>query len=87
VTGRAEIEARLDLVALCEGDPTLRHWLRTALKALPDIGRAIGRLVAGRGTPRDLGLLRDGLAEARRLHDKLACGRSRRRCWSSCFRR
>jgi DNA mismatch repair protein MutS len=69
---RGEIEARLALVALCEGDPTLRHWLRTTLKALPDIGRAIGRLVAGRGMPRDLGLLRDGLNEARRLHDRLA---------------
>jgi DNA mismatch repair protein MutS len=39
---------------------------------LPDIGRALGRLVAGRGSPRDLGQLRDGLDEARRLHDHLS---------------
>jgi DNA mismatch repair protein MutS len=68
----ARIEARLDLVALFEGDALLRDWLRGQLKALPDIGRALGRLVAGRGGPRDLALLRDGLAEARRLRDRLA---------------
>ncbi|MEA3030971.1 MAG: mismatch repair protein MutS [Sphingomonadales bacterium] len=69
---RAPIEARLDLAALFEGDAGLRDWLRRQLRALPDIGRALGRLVAGRGSPRDLGQLRDGLDEARRLHDRLA---------------
>jgi DNA mismatch repair protein MutS len=68
---RARIEARLDLVALFEGDSGLRDWLRRQLRALPDIGRALGRLVAGRGSPRDLGQLRDGLDEARRLHERL----------------
>ena len=53
-------------------DPLLRGDLRTVLRALPDIGRALGRVVAGRGSPRDLGQLRDGLAEARRVHDHLA---------------
>ena len=69
---RERIEARLDLAALFEGDSGLRDWLRRQLRALPDIGRALGRLVAGRGGPRDLGQLRDGLDEARRLHDRLA---------------
>ena len=41
-----------------------RERMRAALHALPDIGRALGRLVAGRGSPRDLGQLRDGLGEA-----------------------
>jgi DNA mismatch repair protein MutS len=68
---RAAIEARLDLVALFEGDSGLREALRRQLKALPDIGRALGRLVAGRGGPRDLGQLRDGLNETRRLHARL----------------
>ena len=45
--------------------------MRRQLKALPDIGRALGRLVAGRGGPRDLGQLRDGLNETRRLHARL----------------
>ena len=39
---------------------------------LSDIGRALGRVVAGRGSPRDLGQLRDGLGEARRIRDHLS---------------
>ncbi|HEX8571340.1 MAG TPA: DNA mismatch repair protein MutS [Allosphingosinicella sp.] len=69
---RSAIEARLDLVALFDGDSGLREMLRRQLKALPDIGRALGRLVAGRGGPRDLGQLRDGLNETRRLHARLS---------------
>jgi DNA mismatch repair protein MutS len=69
---RDALEARLDLVTLFERDAGARDALRRQLKALPDLGRALGRLVAGRGSPRDLGQLRDGLAEARRLHDRLA---------------
>jgi DNA mismatch repair protein MutS len=69
---RAAIEARLDLVALFEGDSGARDALRRQLKALPDLGRALGRLVAGRGGPRDLAQLRDGLNEAQRLHARLA---------------
>src|SRR5690606_25260883 len=42
-----------------------------ALRASPDIGRALGCVVAGRGSPRDLGQIRDGLAEARRICDHL----------------
>ncbi|HEY5712097.1 MAG TPA: DNA mismatch repair protein MutS [Allosphingosinicella sp.] len=69
---RPRIEARLALVALFEGDAGLREALRRQLRALADIGRALGRLAAGRGSPRDLGQLRDGLDGARRLHDRLA---------------
>jgi len=69
---RGRIEARLDLVAAFERDGPLREWLRRELRALSDIGRALGRLVARRGSPRDLGQLRDGLDAARRLHDRLA---------------
>ena len=69
---RAAVEARLDLVSLFERDAGTRETLRRQLKALPDIGRALGRLVARRGCPRDLGQLRDGLNEARRLHARLS---------------
>ena len=58
---RGAIDARLDLVALFHDDAALRESLRATLRALPDIGRALGRLAAGRGGPRDLGQLRDGL--------------------------
>ena len=71
LTDRARIQARLDLVALFHDDG-LRHATRAMLRAMPDIGRALGRLVAKRGGPRDLAQLRDGLAEARALRDRLA---------------
>ncbi len=68
----AAIEARLALVHWLHDDPLLRADLRDVLRSLPDIGRALGRIVAGRGSPRDLGQIRDGLAEARRIRDFLA---------------
>ncbi|QIG81791.1 DNA mismatch repair protein MutS [Stakelama tenebrarum] len=69
---RASIEARLDLVQRFHDDAGLRDMVRSALRAMPDIGRALGRLAAGRGSPRDLGQLRDGLDGAWRLGEKLS---------------
>ena len=66
------IEDRLDLVSWFVDQASLRDHVRTSLRALPDIGRALGRLAAGRGGPRDLGMLRDGLGEARVLRERLA---------------
>ncbi|MBU0657812.1 MAG: DNA mismatch repair protein MutS, partial [Alphaproteobacteria bacterium] len=65
------IDARLGLVQLFHDDAGLRDQLRGALRALPDIGRALGRVAVGRGSPRDLGQLRDGLGEARLLRERL----------------
>jgi DNA mismatch repair protein MutS len=71
LTDRAAIHDRLALVHWLHADPLLRADLRDVLRHLPDIGRAPGRVVAGRGSPRDLGQLRDGLAEARLIRDHL----------------
>ncbi|WP_443969868.1 DNA mismatch repair protein MutS [Sphingobium sp. CR28] len=68
---RSAIEARLDLVAWLHDDAPLRAELRAKLRALPDIGRALGRLAIGRGSPRDLGALRDGLDQARTLRETM----------------
>src|ERR1700761_6376645 len=58
----AVIDARLDAVAwFCEHRPQ-RQKLREELKGLGDMARALSRLALGRGGPRDLGCLRDGLA-------------------------
>ncbi|MEM6475345.1 MAG: DNA mismatch repair protein MutS, partial [Pseudomonadota bacterium] len=65
------IEARLALVQFWRERPIERADLREILRALPDIGRALGRIVAGRGSPRDLGQVRDGLAEAQRVQNWL----------------
>jgi DNA mismatch repair protein MutS len=68
---RAAIEARLNLVQWLHDDGILRENLRATLRSLPDIGRALGRLAAGRGSPRDLGQLRDGLDGAWLLGDRI----------------
>lgn len=68
------IEDRLDLVSWFADSGSARDAMRANLRALPDIGRALGRLAAGRGGPRDLGMLRDGLGEARMMREKLARG-------------
>ncbi|WP_230281866.1 DNA mismatch repair protein MutS [Croceicoccus sp. Ery15] len=66
------IRARLAAVGWLHNDPLLREAVRDELRALPDIGRALGRIVAGRGSPRDLGQLRDGLGVALALQERLA---------------
>lgn len=74
---RAAIENRLDLVQFWFQRPIERANLRDCLRALPDIGRALGRIVAGRGSPRDLGQIRDGLGEAARVQEWLVGERDR----------
>src|SRR5690242_10194837 len=71
LTSIAAIEARLALVAWLHEDALRRARVREALKALPDFARALARLAAGRGSPRDLALLRDGLRGAASLRNEL----------------
>jgi len=63
------VNARLDAVAYLVNEPRLRHELREALKAAPDLARALARLALGRGGPRDLGAVR---AAIRAAHDLAA---------------
>ena len=66
-------------------DGGLREAVRRALRALPDIGRALGRLVARRGGPRDLAQLRDGLdGSARAARPARPSATTRRLCSTSC---
>ncbi|HEY4071154.1 MAG TPA: DNA mismatch repair protein MutS, partial [Sphingomicrobium sp.] len=71
LTDRSAIEQRLALVAWLHEDAIRRERVRQALKAMPDFARALARLAAGRGSPRDLALLRDGLAGAASLRNEL----------------
>jgi DNA mismatch repair protein MutS len=68
---KAKIEARQSLVQWFYDSPLLRDAMRTALRQLPDIARALGRVVAGRGSPRDVSQVRDGLDSARALRERL----------------
>jgi len=58
----ARIDARLDAVTWMLERRDLRRKLRETLRGAGDIARALSRLALGRGGPRDLGCLRDGLA-------------------------
>ena len=68
---RAPIDARLAMVAWLHADALRRGRVRGALKAMPDFARGLARLAAQRGSPRDLALLRDGLAAAAALQAEL----------------
>jgi len=57
----ARIDARLDGVAWMLERRDLRRKLREGLKGAGDMARALSRLALGRGGPRDLACLRDGL--------------------------
>ena len=61
------VNARLDAVAYLGGEPRLRQELREALKAAPDLARALARLALGRGGPRDLGAVRTSIRAAHDL--------------------
>ena len=68
---KGAIDARLALVRWLYADPLNRAALRDKLRNLPDLARALGRIVAGRGSPRDLGQIRDGLNDARSIEQFL----------------
>ena len=68
----AAINKRLDAVQWCVQQSPLRQSLRKALEICPDLERALSRLSLGRGGPRDLAALRDGLLQAQALYPLLA---------------
>lgn len=71
IVDREKIEQRLDDVAYLVNQPALRDNLRKSLVGTPDMARAMSRLVFGRGGPRDLAGLRDGLKIAHACADTL----------------
>jgi DNA mismatch repair protein MutS len=72
LTDPAEIAHRLDAVAAFVDDSGTRNDLRQGLKAVPDLARALSRIVVGRGGPRDLAAIRDGILAAAEFSARLA---------------
>ena len=64
LTDPIEIAHRFDAVSAFVNDGTARPDLRQRLKAAPDLARALTRIVIGRGGPRDLAAIRDGIFAA-----------------------
>ena len=67
LTDPAAIAQRHDAVAHFVADAAARADVRTRLHAAPDLARALTRIVLGRGGPRDLAAIRDGIAAAASL--------------------
>ncbi|MBS0531340.1 MAG: DNA mismatch repair protein MutS [Proteobacteria bacterium] len=64
LTDNTAIARRLDAVAAFTSDSAARDDIRIVLRAAPDMSRALARLSVGRGGPRDLAGLRDGILAA-----------------------
>jgi len=72
LTDAQAIGERLDLVAWYCGSVVVRGVVRQALRAGADLERALSRLGLGRGGPRDLAAIRDGLSLALSLKETLS---------------
>ena len=64
LTDPAAIAARQDFWGFLITAPARLVELRKSLRGAPDMARALARLSLGRGTPRDLGAVRQGFAAA-----------------------
>jgi DNA mismatch repair protein MutS len=64
LTDSAQIARRLDAVSTFVADGAAREDIRSILRGAPDMSRALARLSVGRGGPRDLAGLRDGILAA-----------------------
>jgi len=64
LTAPSAIGERLDSVAALIAAASVRSELVARLRAAPDLARSLARLVIGRGSPRDLAAIRDGLMAA-----------------------
>ena len=74
LTEGAAIQRRLDMVQFFVDGERIRETVRALLKRCPDMERALSRLTLGRGGPRDLAAVRDGLAIGADLKEALAAG-------------
>jgi DNA mismatch repair protein MutS len=72
LTDPEAIGRRLDGVASFVDDAAARADTRSRLQAAPDLARALARLAVGRGGPRDLAAIRDGVLAAADLARALA---------------
>jgi DNA mismatch repair protein MutS len=64
LTDSVTIARRLDAIGTFVTDTAARDDIRGVLRAAPDMSRALARLSVGRGGPRDLAALRDGILAA-----------------------
>ncbi|MGB5866008.1 MAG: DNA mismatch repair protein MutS [Sulfitobacter sp.] len=66
------IHARLDAIDFAVGNMQIAQEVRSRLRSVPDLERALSRLSLDRGGPRDLAAIRNGLSEANHLSKTLS---------------
>ncbi|MBE7635836.1 DNA mismatch repair protein MutS [Sneathiella sp. P13V-1] len=71
LTGVEAIHHRLNMTDYFHQDDRRREALRDILRRCPDMERALNRLALGRGGPRDMAAIRDGLSETANLRATL----------------
>lgn len=86
ITDAAIINARLDGVEYALKNATLRKSLRALWASCPDFPRALGRLSVGRGTPRDMGVIRAALSVLAKMQIHTA-GQDFPSAWQSAFQK
>ena len=74
LTDPGTIARRADEVQFFAADARPRETLRGLLARSPDVERALARLTLGRGGPRDLAAVRDGLTLTSEVRNALASG-------------
>lgn len=72
LTNSKKINARLDLVECFFKENDLRNQLRDYLKKVADIERSLTNIIIQRSNPKDLMVIREGLNQARLMHDLLS---------------
>jgi DNA mismatch repair protein MutS len=76
LTDATLINERLDGVGFFISVEDVRARLRDVLRQLPDMARALARLLLGRGGPRDVGVVRDALGQAFAIPDVVGADRN-----------
>lgn len=67
LTDRSQIELRLGLASWFCDQPVLCQQMSDYMKLIPDLDRSLSRIASGRGGPRDLASLAEGLCGARQI--------------------
>ncbi len=67
LTDRFQIELRLGLASWYSEQPVLCQQVSDHMKMIPDLNRSLSRIASGRGGPRDLASLAEGLCGARQI--------------------
>lgn len=79
------INARLDKVETLIKNADLRSILRDYLRSIPDMERALSRLMLDRGGPKDLCAIRDGLSQSEIVRAELQHDQTAKNIFGECI--